>query len=502
MKHHRTARIAMAGLLLGVSSSSATILVTEPFDYNVGIFAQDTTTNDWIGTMGGSSGTGWAPRNWFSHTPSGTLQFGIGTGGHTGTFADSTGLNNLTNEWRERNLSPAVHNNTDGSVIWQHLTMSRSGSGSVGQWTTQNSSGGMQFAVRIDAAGNYALLTGQRNTHIQTSTIAASTDKTAPDTIVVKMENQTDASSNLFDVSMWINPTAESADDLPEPDLKIVGTTPFNNGRDIGSVNWMPGNTQVDNFILATTYEDFEIGKVVAGPLIVIKDGSTTLNDGSSTLALGAAVIGSPVSKQLTITNAGTTALTLGAVSFDGAAASQFSAGSFGETTLEPAASTTLDVTFTPTSSGAKTAAIHIVNDSPDDLNPFDITLTGTGLSYAEDGDGDGLSDAAEFALAALGFDWQTNQTSLVNALFSGAPSAGLYTTEQVRTQNSGVPLLERDLTSGEFLLTLSPEVSTDLETFEPVELSAPAAVINDQGQVELILSSEAPAAFFRIRAN
>lgn len=376
MKKIRNLLLAAAGgLLLGVTPSAADILVTEPFDYNPGIWMQS--GNNWAATMGSGSGTGWGANQWFSHLGSG-LQFGIASGGASGTYADSTGMNNLTNEWRQRNISPPVHNNTDGAVIWQSLTMSANGSGVNGQLTTENSDGGMQFAVRIDADGNYALLTGQRNTNIETSAIAASTDAGAPDLIVVRMENQTGA--NLLDVSLWINPTATAESGLPAPDLQIAGTAPYNANRNVGSINWMPGNTQIDNFKLADAYEDFGIGVVVTDPVIGVKNGIVSLTDGSGVVDLGSSVAGIAVNAELTITNEGGATLNLGEITLDGTDDVDFAVGSPGASSLAPGASTTLTVTCTPGIYGVVNAAIHIANDSPGDLNPFDIALTCIGL--------------------------------------------------------------------------------------------------------------------------
>ena len=44
----------------------------------------------------------------------------------------------------------------------------------------------------------------------------------------------------------------------------------------------------------------------------------------------------------------------------------------------------------------AHPAAIHIANNDADE-NPFDITVTGTGLAYTNDTDGDGLTDKTEW---------------------------------------------------------------------------------------------------------
>ena len=47
-----------------------------------------------------------------------------------------------------------------------------------------------------------------------------------------------------------------------------------------------------------------------------------------------------------------------------------------------PGGLTTFTVRFAPMSGGTKTSALHIANNDPDE-NPFDITLTGTGLTPA-----------------------------------------------------------------------------------------------------------------------
>jgi uncharacterized cupredoxin-like copper-binding protein len=354
-------------------SAQATLLVTEPFDYTVGVHA-----GPWGTTLGHDSGIGWGTNAWGSHIGD-SLNFGIATGGHTGTFADSTGLDSLSGEWRQRYLASAVHSNADGAVIWQHLSMSRSGTGTAGKLTTENPNGGMQFAVRIEADGTYGLGAGQRNITLASSTIQASESATAPDVIVVKMENQT-GGTGLFDVSLWINPTATTAAELPSPDLQILGTSPYSGNRQIGSINWMAGNTQIDNFILASAYEDFGIGSVVSGPLISVKNGAVSLTDNISTVNFGSTVIGVAVDKTFTITNDGTADLTLGDISQDGADNADFSVGAPATNTLSAGSSTTFTVTFTPSTADVKAAAIHIANDSPGALNPFDIALTGTGL--------------------------------------------------------------------------------------------------------------------------
>jgi len=61
--------------------------------------------------------------------------------------------------------------------------------------------------------------------------------------------------------------------------------------------------------------------------------------------------------------------------------------------------------------------------------------------SQFTDTDGDGLNDLAEYRLRDLGFDWQTAQSALVNALFTNANVAGLYTSSNVVTNPSAFGL-------------------------------------------------------------
>jgi hypothetical protein len=110
------------------------------------------------------------------------------------------------------------------------------------------------------------------------------------------------------------------------------------------------------------------------------------------------------------------------------------------------------------------------------------------------------LSDASEFNMAALGFDWQVNQSALVNSLFANAAGAGLFTASQVQAMHSGTPLIARDPGTGRFKLTLDWKKSTNLTHF--LDFPAPpgsAVSINPQGDVEFEFPSTDNAAFFRI---
>ena len=52
-------------------------------------------------------------------------------------------------------------------------------------------------------------------------------------------------------------------------------------------------------------------------------------------------------------------------------------------TTVAPGGSTTFTVTFTPSASGTRNATLHIASNDADE-NPFDVALSGNGLTVAE----------------------------------------------------------------------------------------------------------------------
>ncbi len=143
------------------------------------------------------------------------------------------------------------------------------------------------------------------------------------------------------------------------------------------------------------------------------------LTAGSSSVGFGNINLGdSSGAKTFTIKNTGTDDLTNIAVSIDGVNSADFAVNTSGmSTTVTPGNSTTFTVTFTPGASGMRSATLHIASNDADE-NPFDIALSGNGLSAAEswrqfyfgttantgdaangaDPDGDGFANVLEFA--------------------------------------------------------------------------------------------------------
>jgi fibronectin-binding autotransporter adhesin len=106
----------------------------------------------------------------------------------------------------------------------------------------------------------------------------------------------------------------------------------------------------------------------------------TNLVDGSASISCGSVNQGSSSSPvTFSVKNTGTSDLTGLALTKDGTHNADFTLGSLGSATLAPNASTTFTVTFTPGAAGTKNAAIHIASNDANE-NPFDISLTGSGI--------------------------------------------------------------------------------------------------------------------------
>ncbi|MCF7674168.1 MAG: choice-of-anchor D domain-containing protein [Akkermansiaceae bacterium] len=108
------------------------------------------------------------------------------------------------------------------------------------------------------------------------------------------------------------------------------------------------------------------------------------LTEGSTSIDCGTTTIGSSSSPVVfTVRNTGTDNLTGLSLSIDGSDPDDFALGTLGSTTLAPGASTTFNITFSPNFIGPRSAAIHLASNDADE-DPFDITLTGTGLGAPE----------------------------------------------------------------------------------------------------------------------
>lgn len=100
-----------------------------------------------------------------------------------------------------------------------------------------------------------------------------------------------------------------------------------------------------------------------------------------SSLNLGVLTVGSTSSPQLvTLVNAGST-LTISSIGINGSDASDFAESSNCGSTIAEGASCQIKVTFTPTASGARSAALTVSDNAPG--SPQTVALSGTGQDFS-----------------------------------------------------------------------------------------------------------------------
>ncbi|GAA5124195.1 hypothetical protein GCM10023212_23660 [Luteolibacter yonseiensis] len=115
--------------------------------------------------------------------------------------------------------------------------------------------------------------------------------------------------------------------------------------------------------------------------------------------------------------------------------------------------------TFPPTVAGLSDATIKVrmdagtagnfvgqlVLNSNDSARPmFTVNLDGRVVSAADDTDNDGMNDAAEVALAPLGFVWNSTETTKVAQFFENAGLAGLFQASEIQAVEwkAGAPFI------------------------------------------------------------
>ena len=125
---------------------------------------------------------------------------------------------------------------------------------------------------------------------------------------------------------------------------------------------------------------DISLSGTGTAPEIVVEyPTGTVLTDGFSSITLPSTIIGSVGNITVTLRNTGTATLTGIVITKDGENSSEFGT-STPAVVMSAGSSATFSVSFSPTTLGTRTAAIHIASSDADE-NPFDIALTGTATS-------------------------------------------------------------------------------------------------------------------------
>ncbi|MCF7673885.1 MAG: choice-of-anchor D domain-containing protein [Akkermansiaceae bacterium] len=297
-------------------------------------------------------------------------------------------------------------------------------------------------------------------------------------------------------------------------------------------VTFVPGAYGVRDATLSIANNDsdedpytFAIRGIGILPDINLVSGSSITSGGTRNFE--ATIVGNTANAMFTIQNPGSANLDGLTITKDGPDADHFTVTVDPVAPVLPGGDTAFTIVFASATTGVKTAAIHIANNVPG-KSPYDITLTAQALAYDEDTDGDGMGDAAELQWAAMGFDWQVSQPTLVNTFNANASAAGyhdqaqyeanrsagqtdvlndpnpfgLYTLSQVQALNLDTALVQKNDTSGEFMFTFGLQSSTNLVDYVPFPFTAAETTINAEGKIELRFTTPGDAAFFRLEAR
>jgi len=97
---------------------------------------------------------------------------------------------------------------------------------------------------------------------------------------------------------------------------------------------------------------------------------------------------------------------------------------------------------------------------------------------------------------------YNANRTAGQNDVINSPNAYSLYTLSQIQNLNVGVPLLQRNPSTGEFTLTIGVDKSTNLSTWTPIPMTVPQTIINGQGKVEFRFTTPDNAAFFRLQTQ
>lgn len=195
------------------------------------------------------------------------------------------------------------------------------------------------------------------------------------------IRNVGNAALSILDVSVdGVNSSEFVVTTQPDPSIAQGGSDTF-------VVTFTPsaGGTRTARLQIANDDSDenpFNInltGSGILAPEIEVLDDSVELTDNASTIAFGSADIGSLSTRAITIRNAGSAALTGISLSFFSGDSTQFQYGTVASS-VAAGQQITFNLSFFPLSAGAKSTVLRIASNDSNE-NPFDITLTGTGVA-------------------------------------------------------------------------------------------------------------------------
>jgi hypothetical protein len=175
---------------------------------------------------------------------------------------------------------------------------------------------------------------------------------------------------------------------------------------------------------------DMTFTTLIDPEIMVEEPVETGLLDGTGSVGYGDVLLAGNAVKTFTVRNTGTTPLRNLAITKDGANAADFTVSAI-STPVAAGGNTTFTVTFAPGALGVRAGAIHIASNDVDE-NPFDIALTGTGVTPEiglEQPTGTGLTDgASSISYGALAIGMSSVKTFTIKNTGT-APLTGIAVT-------------------------------------------------------------------------
>jgi chitodextrinase len=155
------------------------------------------------------------------------------------------------------------------------------------------------------------------------------------------------------------------------------------------------------------------VGSVPPGPAVTL---------GSTIVSFGNQATGSTSSPQsVSLTNSGTQFLAISDISVVGLHPGDFAQTNDCPSSLAPSAACTINMTFTPTTTGARAANVRITDNAPG--SPHNISMTGTGVGFTVSPRVTVLTSSITQQFTTL--NGSGNVTWLVDSIAGGSPTAG-----------------------------------------------------------------------------
>jgi alpha-tubulin suppressor-like RCC1 family protein len=218
---------------------------------------------------------------------------------------------------------------------------------------------------------------------------------------------------------------------------------------------------------------------------------SQLVSSGPFTMTLPTTTEGSPTLVDFTVLNHGSAPLVITAVETEPGFATNLAVPA----TLAPGEPRLFSVVLNATVTGDLTSGLTILSNDPDE-STFRINLKGSVYSYQTDSDADGLSDAGESKLSALGFNVKSPDPALLAVLRDQGYRAGLISESQLRGLEPNAPLFKRDEATGKASFRLRMEKATSLADFIGAEVTG--ATVDGSGCLLVPQPRAAQKAFFR----